>query len=205
MSTEIRIPKSKKDLRIKHYKAIKESVFSKRPTVSEQVVFLSDLTGASLHEIKKLPKKDVDILYRTSLLSFAGFKLNDSPPKEITLDGKIFELINPNKVAAGWHIDFDNTDLVNDPVRKACLYYFPKGERYGETDDNGNLINPIADRKDILREHLPLQAFLEADAFFLTKLHRSMQLQAISERAARKGAKLRDRVRSLFGRKPSMH
>lgn len=205
MATTIKIPKGKKDLRIKHHKAITESVFSERPTLEEKIIFLADLTGTPLYELKQLGKKDVELLYATSLMSFAGFKLNDSPPKQITLDGKEFELIDPHKVAAGWHIDFSNTDLKNDPVRKACLYYFPKGEKYGATDDNGNLIHPIKDRQETIREHLPLQAYLEADAFFLSKLHRSISLQATAEKAAKRGANIREAVKSLFGRKQSTH
>jgi len=205
MATEIRIPKHKKDLRIKHYKAIKDSVLSERPTLSEKVVFLSDLTGTPLYEIKKLGKKDVELLYATALLSFAGFKLNDSPPKEIELDGQMFELIDLHKVATGWHIDFSNTDLVNDPVRKACLFYFPKGCKYGETDENGNLLHPIKDRKETIEEHLPLQAYMEADAFFLIKYHKSIKLQVTRELAAMKGKNIRDRVKSLFGKKQSTH
>lgn len=203
MATTIRIPKAKKDLRIRHFKAINESVFSDNPTLSEKVVFLADLTSTPLYEIKQLKQKDVDILYRTSLMSFAGFKLNDKPPKEITLDGQEFELIDPNKVSAGWHIDYGNTDLVNDQVRKACLYYFPKGETYGATDDNGNLLNPIKERLETIKEHLPLQAYLEADAFFLNKLHRSTKQQVIKQRAAIKGANIRAKVLSLFGKKQS--
>lgn len=205
MATEIRIPKAKKDLRIKHHKAIKESVFSERPTLSEKTIFLADLTGAPLYEIKQLGVKDVELLYSTSLMSFAGFKLNDSPTQEITLDGKEFELIDPNKVAAGWHIDFSNTDLENDQLRKACLYYFPKGENYGVTDDNGNLIHPIKDRMETIKNHLPLQAFLEADAFFLSKLHKSMLQQVTDERVTMKVMNIKGRLKSLFGRKQSTH
>jgi len=201
MATEIRIPHSKKDLRIRHAKALKDTTFSEVPTLSEKVMFLHDLTGVSLHELRQLKPKNIDLLYRTSILSFAGFKLNDEPPKEITLDGREFELINPHKVAAGWHIDFSNTDLVNDPVRKACLYYFPKGERYGATDDNGNLIHPIKDRMKMIREHLPLQAYLEADAFFLSKLHRSMMQQATAQRVTKKIMSIKERVKNSFGRK----
>ena len=114
MPTLIKIPKHKKDLRLKHHKAITETMFSERPTLGEKVVFLSDLTGTPLHEVKKLKSKDVELLYRTALLSFAGFKLNDKPPQEITLDGKEFELINPHKVASGWHIDFDSNSDKNN-------------------------------------------------------------------------------------------
>jgi hypothetical protein len=145
----------------------------------------------------------VEKLYRVALGSFVGFRLNDHPPKEIVLDGKAFELIDPNKVASGWHIDFSNIDYEKDPVKAACMFYYPKGHKYGEVDENKNLINPIVDRYDTMRDHLPLQAFLEASAFFLKKSVKSMQLQLAQQKGAMIGTKINKKLKSLFGRKQS--
>lgn len=204
MATEIRIPKHKKDLRIKHLKALNECVISENPTLSEKVIFLADLTGTPLYELRKLKPKAIDKLYAVAAMSFAGFKLNDAPPKEIELDGKMFELINPHKVASGWHMDHSETDGKTDPVRMACLYYFPKGEKYGEEDENKNLINPISDRYETIKEHLPLQAYLEASAFFLSILYRSERLRLAKRTGINKGLKFRKSVKRLvssIGRK----
>lgn len=203
MATEIRIPKHKKDLRIKHLKALNECVISENPTLTEKVIFLSDLTGTALYELRKLKPKAIDKLYAVAVMSFAGFKLNDSPPQEIELDGKMFELINPHKVASGWHIDFSSIDIAKDPTKAACLFYYPKGHSYGETDDNGNLINPIVDRYETIRDHLPLQAYLEASAFFLKKSEQSMSLQLVRLKAQRTGMKINRKLKSLLGRKQS--
>tara|TARA_R110002012_G_scaffold5793_2_gene26871 strand:+ start:931 stop:1548 length:618 start_codon:yes stop_codon:yes gene_type:complete len=203
MATEIRIPRSKKDLRIKHLKALQECVISESPTLTDKVIFLTDLTGTPLYELRKLKPKAIDKLYAVAVMSFAGFKINDEPPQEIELDGNMFELINPHKVASGWHIDFSSIDIEKDPVRAACLFYYPKGHSYGETDENNNLINPIADRYETIKEHLPLQAYLEASAFFLKKSERSMNLQLVRLKAQRTGRKINQRLKSLLGRKQS--
>jgi hypothetical protein len=41
-------------------------------------------------------------------------------------------------------------------------------------DENDNLLNPIADRYDIIKEHMPLDVFMNASAFFLSKIKQSM-------------------------------
>jgi len=144
MATEIRIPRSKKDLRIRHNKALSNNIVS-NPSITEMSIFLHELTGAPLYAIRMLPPKDTEKLYKLSVLSFVGFKFNNEPPKEIVLEGQAFELVNPDKVSTGWHIDWDVISKQDDPVKYACMYYFPKGEVYGEADTNGNILHP--DRK----------------------------------------------------------
>lgn len=78
------------------------------------------------------------------------------PPKEITINGKTYELVNPEKIGVGWHIDWANGDIEKDPVRMACLMYYPKGAIYGEVDAYDNLINPIKDRYKEFENHLPI-------------------------------------------------
>ena len=204
MATEIRIPRSKKDLRIRHNKALSNNIVQ-NPTLSEKSIFLHDLTGAPLHDIRRLSVKDVDKLYRLSMLSFAGFKLNSEPPKEIVLDGKTFELVNPHKIASGWHIDWDTISNDKDPIKWACMYYFPKGKLYGEADENGNILNPSSSRYELFKEHFPLQTFLECRAFFLKKYERSIRLSAAKIKGEKMGTKIRSQLRGMLGRKQSTH
>jgi len=204
MATEIRIPRSKKDLRIRHNKALSNNIVQ-NPTLSEKSIFLHDLTGSPLHDIRRLSVKDVDKLYRLSMLSFAGFKLNSEPPKEIVLDGQTFELVNPHKIASGWHIDWDTISNDKDPVKWACMFYFPKGKLYGEADENGNILNPISSRYELFKEHFPLQTFLECRAFFLKKYERSIRLQVAEIKGERMGMKINRKLRGMLGRKQSTH
>ena len=204
MATEIRIPRSKKDLRIRHNKAIQNNLLD-NPTLEEKAAFLCDLTGTALYEIRKLSSKNIEKLYQTAVLSFSGFKLNDSPPDTITLDGKKYDLVDPFKVASGWHIDFSNIDVEKDPVRMACMYYFPKGERYGETDENGNIINPASSRYETFQEHFPLQLYLECRAFFLSKLAKSTKQQLAVRRGQKLGMKMNRFLRGINGKKQLTH
>ena len=204
MATEIRIPRSKKDLRIRHNKALSNNIIQS-PTITEMSIFLHELTGAPLHAIRMLPPKDTEKLYILSKLSFAGFKMGSEPPKEIVLDGKSLELVNPHKVATGWHIDWDVISKQDDPVKWACMYYFPKGELYGKADDNGNIINPSSSRYELFKEHFPLQTFLECRAFFLKKYERSIRLSAAKIKGEKMGTKIRSQLRGMLGRKQSTH
>lgn len=204
MATEIRIPRSKKDLRIRHNKALSNNIVQ-CPSLAEKSIFLHELTGTSLHDIRRLSVKDIDKLYRLSILSFAGFKLGSEPPKEIVLDDQTFELVNPHKVASGWHIDWDTISKQDDPVKWACMYYFPKGELYGKDDENGNIINPSSSRYELFKEHFPLQTFLECRAFFLKKYERSTRLQAAKIKGEKMGLKIRSQLRGMLGRKQSTH
>jgi hypothetical protein len=205
MSTLIKIPKTHKDLRIKHNKVLNGMNIVQNPTLEQKIVFLYDFTGTALYELKRLQVRDIDSLYRASMNSLGGITINDNPPKVIKLDGKAFEIVNPHKVAAGWHIDFSNTDMDKDPVRMACLFYYPKGELYGITDDNGNLINPINDRYELFKDHLPLEVYLEASAFFLTQLHKLTKQQVTRRAGELKGESWNASLRSLFGRKQYTH
>jgi len=202
MATEIRIPRSKKDLRIRHNKALSNNIVS-NPSLSEKSIFLHELTQAPLHSIRKLSVKDVDKLYRLCILSFAGFKLNDEPPKEIVLEGQAFELVNPDKVSTGWHIDWDVISKQDDPVKYACMYYFPKGEVYGESDTNGNILHPSSDRYELFKEHFPLQVYLECRAFFLNRYEKSIRLQVAKAKGEQMGMKIRSKLQGMLGRKQS--
>ena len=201
MSIEIRIPKTAKDLRIRHNKVLNDLVIVKNPSLSDEILFLSEFTGVPMYELKKLYPSNINKLYRLSVRALSQLDINPSPPQVISLDGKEFELVDPHKVASGWHIDFSGTDISKDPVKVACLFYFPKGEKYGETDENGNLINPIKDRYELFQDHMELGTFLEASAFFLQKFALSIKLREIQRRGEIVGQRWNEKIRSLFGRR----
>ena len=198
--SEIKIPSNKQSLRIKHLKAVTDAEISEVPTLTEKIIFLADLTGSPLYELKKLNLKDIDKLYHVGVMAFRGFEIGE-PPKEIVLDGISFTMIDPRKVASGWHIDWQNTDGIKDPVKLACLFYFPTGETYGATDGNGNLINPISDRYDLFKEHFPLEVFLECNAFFLKIFEKSISLQLASLQGILLGQKIKRVLKNLSGKR----
>ena len=201
---EIRLPKTSKDLRIKHFKALR-SLESELPrTMIELIEFIALFSGEPVSKIKAVVTKDDLIRMYTHIVSiFEDFKVMN-PPKEITLKGRVFELVDPEKVGVGWHIDYEKANITEDPIRVACLFYFPKGEIYGAVDENKNLINPIKDRYNLIENELPLITFLECNAFFLRRFHKSMMLSTQRKKVSLKTSEIITRVQSYLSGKKSL-
>lgn len=200
---EIRIPKRAQDYRIRHYAALANPQYLQLHDLGTKTAFLSDLTGVPIYQIRQLKEKEIEKLYRVVLGTMTNFKIGKTPPKQLTINGKEYELINPDTVSAGWHIDFGQPQTKTDNVRRACLFYFPKGQRYGELDANNNLINPIKDRYLEFEEHFPLQHFIEANAFFLKMSAESMRLSMARLKGTKWGKKVNQLLRYSGGKRLS--
>ena len=173
---EIKLPERTKDLRIEHFTALQNPYFltEEKLDVMDMLEFIHLFTNISRAKLKRINAIDIAKMFSHIVKLYAGIKVN-KPPKVLTLNGVDFELINAEKVGVGWHADFSKGDMKKDAVYFGCLFYFPKGQKYGEVDDNDNLLNPIADRYEIIKEHMPLEVFMNASAFFLSKIKRSME------------------------------
>mgnify|MGYP003509840211 FL=1 len=170
---EIKLPKSSKDLRIKHLKPIQSDKYLGQLDLPLMVEFISDFTGVSKNKLMRIDYRDIVKMTAHINGLYANFDVNKRPPKEITINGKMYEMINPEKVGVGWHMDWSHLDIESDPVRMACLMYYPKGAIYGDVDEYDNLLNPIKDRYNDFENHFPLQTFLEASDFFLERFVQS--------------------------------
>ena len=170
---DIKLPKSSKDLRIKHLKPIQSDKYLGKMDMNLMIDFINDFTGVKKSQLMRIDVNDIIKMSNHINNLYANFDVNSKPPKEITVNGKQYEMVNPEKVGVGWHIDWSHLDIENDPVRMACLMYFPKGAIYGDTDENDNLINPIKERYNDFENHFPLQTFLEASDFFLERFVQS--------------------------------
>jgi hypothetical protein len=166
---DIKLPKTYKDLRIKHLKPIQTDKYMDKMDLNLMVEFIADFTGIKKAKLMSIDVKDITNLSNHIATLYASMPVVKHPPKEITLNGKTYELVNPEKIGVGWHIDWSNGDIESDPVRMACLMYYPKGAVYGEVDAYDNLVNPIKDRYKEFENHLPLSTFLEASNFFLQR------------------------------------
>ena len=206
MEFEIKIPQSATDLRIKHYKALKNPDAFTDESDEGRIQFLCDFLNLKLHQVRLLKPEHVDKIFRYSAVAFAGMKIGSEPPKEIVLDGKTFERIDPKKVGIGWHIDMNEASkgnwLEKKPVHLACLFYYPKGYEYGALDSNDNLIHPIKDRLELFENNFMLQTFMESTAFFLGYYAKSKRKLIIQKLAQKQILKLLNKVRSLLGKKP---
>lgn len=170
---DIKLPKSSKDLRIKHLKPIQSDKYSGKLDLELMVEFIADFTGIKKAKLMRIDANDIIKMSNHISKLYADFDINKNPPKEVTLNGKVYELVNPENIGVGWHIDWSNTNIENDPIRMACLMYYPKGAIYGDVDEYDNLINPIKDRYNDFENHFPLQTFLEASDFFLKRFVKS--------------------------------
>ena len=200
---EIKLPKKTKDLRIEHFKALQNPYFltENKLDIMDQLEFIHLFSGVSRSKLKQINVNDISAMFSHIVTLYAGIKV-EKPANEITLNGIGFELVNPEKVGVGWHADFSKGDMKKDAVYFGCLFYFPKGQLYGAVDENDNLLNSIADRYEIIKEHMPLDVFMNASAFFLTKIKKSMMLSVQKAKTRKVLEKMLSPLGSL-GRKVS--
>lgn len=191
------IPKTTKDLRIRHLKALTNSTYENELSLEEVAQFMADFTGEHINDIRMLDAKDLINMYVHVKTIYSDIRIN-TPVKEVILGGMTYELIDPHKVASGWHMDFSKGDISKDPVWMACLFYYPKGVKYGQTDDNKNLLYPVKDRYNIFEREMELQTFLDASAFFLTKIEKSIKQSMVTQKATEKVVKI---LKPLLGKK----
>lgn len=172
---EIKLPKSANDLRIKHLKPIETPKYDGNLDLDMMLDLISEFTGIKRGKLMTIDTKDIVKMANHIINLYANMNTYKTPPKEITVNGVQYELINPEKVGVGWHLDWRNSiNTQIDPIRLACLMYFNKGEMYGATDENENILFPISSRYNDFENHLPLDIFLSASSFFLSNWTKSM-------------------------------
>lgn len=202
---EIKAPKSINDLRIKHLPALTDDRFSDLDLITDDMEmldiklnFVSVMCGISYNIARTLDLKDLNKIYIHCCNLFSNVNLKAKPPKEISIKGKLYEMVNPNRVATGWHADFGATKK-DDYIRLACLMYIPKGSNYSELDETGNLKHFISDRMEDFKEDFPLVTFMQSSAFFLRKSFRYKRNLEIRVRTQKRVT----RLLNLLGKKRS--
>lgn len=172
---EIKLPKDKSGLRIKHLPVLyDERLSAAAPTMSLKIDVLHKFTGLPKPNLHLINGEDIAKMFTHLLTIIASMDKESQPPKEIVLDGQTFTLVDFEKVGAGWHADVESSEFDVDPVRLACICYIPNGTFYGEIDQHQNLKYPIADRWQLFYDHFPLETFLQLSAFFLRRFNQSM-------------------------------
>jgi len=171
---DIKVPAGKSDFRIRHFKGLSNLALFVDDTDEGKARLISEVTSTSINRVRMLTESQIETIYRTLLVAFQGFKTSKVPPKEITIKGVVYSLIDQKKVGVGWHADFSRCNINVDPVRLACLFYFPKGYIYGCEDESEGLIFPISSRYEDFKEHFPLDVFITCASFFLSYRVQSM-------------------------------
>lgn len=204
---DIDVIRTSNDLRIRHFKALQVVTELDENSQDSRLEWLGVFLGLKLHELRLLTAKQIATIYYNSVKVVSEMKINPTPPTELVLNGKVFTRIDPNKVGIGWHIDIGDAGRLNliekNPVKLACLFYYPEGSIYGELDENDNLIHPISEREELFKEHFPLNVFVESTAFFLNYYVKSIRKSIIQELAKRQTLRVVNRLKSMFGKRQS--
>lgn len=189
-SKDFKLPKTVNDLRIRHLKPLTNSIYEDEMTIELLCDFMAEFTGKSVNVIRQIDTKDLIRMFQHVKEIYSDIRINP-PRKTITMGGQEWVLVDPHKVGCGWHMDFSMGNIKENPEWLACLFYYPKGVKYGATDENDNLLYPIAERIDMFKDEMSLQDFLNASGFFLRKISKSMILSTAQKLQANKASKLR--------------
>jgi len=189
-------PKTLADMRFKHLPAYMDKQWLEKGAqndVETVVRFVSIFFGIMPQVIKTIDWKDLQKVYGHLMSVFGSFSMK-APDKQITINGKVYDLVNLKKPTTGWVIDANLSDFQKDPVRLACLCYVPEGTTYGQIDEGGSLIHPIEERHEDFKQHFPLDKFLQLQAFFLRQFATSIDKSMAKAKTRRKGRRLKARV-----------
>ncbi len=189
MESTITIPTAE-GMRIKHVKALHElQQYDNKNPFRHYCMVVSHLSGRSLQYLyTRCHAPDVVAAYNASIKQFDRLnnqfaKLSDKPlPKEITINGSIYELVDLERPNVSFIIDSDMSDFEKDPVRLACMCYIPKGTVYGEMNDAEDVLYPIQSRWDDFNDEFPLITYLQLHAFFLRRFKKSADAYMASQR-----------------------
>lgn len=172
---DIKLPKSTKDLRIKHFKAINRPLEIRDYDIPMIAEFISDFTGMAVKDVLRVDLSGISKIYKHILELYSGIEYSSKPKKRLTVNGKKYELINFWKCPTDWHIDNSAQDYNGKPVMLAAMCYIPEGSTYGAVDKHGNFLHPIKERIADFEEHFELQDYINLSAFFLKRLKESTE------------------------------
>jgi hypothetical protein len=195
---EIKAPKSVKDLRIKHVKALLSDDLLHTDTLEGKLTFISIICSVDRKKLYTVDIQDVNKIFNHCADLFNGINLNDTPPNEITIKGIKYKLVDPYRVSTGWHADWSKCDINKDPVKIACMCYIPIGSNYSELDETGNLKDRISDRYEDFKDEFPLVTFLQVSSFFLRNYAKSINRLTVQVQTKMKVQRL---LTFMFGRR----
>lgn len=177
----VKISTNAKDLRIKHFKCMAFVPANEFKQAKESLFFLAAFLNLRYNQMLDFKASDIKKMTAAALNALSKLDLVTDLPKELTLAGTTYYLVDPKSIGIGWHIDFNNCSIEKDPVRLACLFYVQKDYNYSDVDANGNIVYPIDSRHKIFEEHFPLNIFIKASGFFLSRSLHSIRKSMVLE------------------------
>lgn len=198
-SFKLKAPKTIKDMRLRHLAAYTSKDWlenSDNPTEETVVNFLATFFGHTPELIWSCDWGDLKKVYNHCIKIFGSFEMK-APPKEITVKGIEYQLVNFKRPTAAWMADVSLADFQKHPWKVAAISYIPKGTTYGEIDEHQNVRYPMSSREEDFKEHFPMDTWLQLQAFFLRRFERSIGKHMAIQRAKRKGKRARKRLKQL--------
>jgi len=165
---KIKAPATIDDLRIRHNKVLSDVKFQGDVTVKQMCEFVAGITGTDIVQIHRVDIQEVIRIFHHCINLFGEFKKTDKPKKKLEVNGETYYLVNPHKVASGWHIDLDSLPKEPRPTLLMAMLYIPEGV-YGQLDANENIKFSLAEREKIFQEHFKLTDLFYVIGFFLNK------------------------------------
>jgi hypothetical protein len=188
---QIKLPKEINELRQRHLEAMAK-VDLETITIADRAYLCSSFTGIDIKTIKRMAFDDVMAILEHYFILIGYYKSKELP-KELEVDGLKYCLIpEAGKMPTDWHIDMTAFDMA-DPATIAAFYYIEKGLEYCQKDKNSNILNPIKQRADIFRAHLPANILIDL-RFFLQKKLENFKKNCTEKNQRTKGGRLADMI-----------
>ena len=167
---EISVPKTLDDFKVKHARMLIQLSTNPdeyKPTMLNKCKHVSMYSGVSIDEIKRMDVNDINKVFNHCMNELSKY-VKQEPPKEIKLNGQIYELIEIENQSANWLIDYevDNELFRLQPEKWVAMAYIEKGTKYDDA--------PNDDREQIFLEHFPARVMFDLADFFLTKYENYM-------------------------------
>lgn len=184
MEYKIEIPAKVEYMRVKHIPFLLElQKYEKtEPTIGAITRMVSMFVEIPLVKLKRFPQNQIREVFNAIVKAFGTYKQSPIPmtltyPNEEG-DEVEFEFIKDfTKLPVDWFIDFDKVESLDDnPIEMMGFSYVEKGMEYGQADKHENVINPRSVRNKIFAEHLPLNVYMDVQAFFLSNWNILQQL-----------------------------
>ena len=190
-SVEISVPKSLNDFTIKHSAMLiqlskrKESF---KPTMLNKCKHVSMYSGVDISEVKRMDVNDINKVFNHCINELTKYTKKE-PPKELTLNGTTYCLIELNEQTGGWLIDYEaQSELFeSNPEKWVAMAYIEKGKQYGDV--------PNGEREQVFLEHFPARVMFDLSDFFLLKYHTYLNATVL---LMTKRLKMRKTIRTMF-------
>lgn len=167
---------------------------TQNPTIREVIMMNHLFTGVGTDYLSICDVQSNHELFRAILRMLDTYTPRPMPPARFEHDGVVYNFVEDlAKMPTGWFVDLDSVHhkyeieptegpvsqyglkvraietnrIQEEPELMAAFCYIEEGMEYAQTDKNKNILNPLATRAKIFREHFPLSGYLDLSTFFL--------------------------------------